>query len=178
MERKVFNASQQGDLDNLCGFYSVVNMMHWLYGNRIKRKPLFKTLVQYYDQHWPVIECLTSGMNSSQMDILLKCLKKARYSKYPITISQPFRMQRTQQTEQILKDCQAFLTSHEDGAILISDQYHWSVITHIDNEYLHFYDSWDYTRIKRTRYSLRRREGAYHLYPEAIYFIERSEDIQ
>ncbi|HEA4865399.1 TPA: hypothetical protein RW277_004787, partial [Escherichia coli] len=45
-------ASQQGELDCLCGAYCVVNMLSWLYDGRVKRRPLMNWLIQTYQQRW------------------------------------------------------------------------------------------------------------------------------
>lgn len=174
MKNKV-TPSRQGDLDCLCGFYSIANMMYWLYGNKIKRKTLFKSLLQRYSQHWPLIECLTTGMGSAQMDILLKDLSQSRYRKYPVTITQPFKSQGSLSKTRILRAIQSYLENNDSRAIIIRDQFHWSVVIHADSQNLYFFDSSSYRKKARSRYSLRYEEGKLQLYPDGIYFIERGE---
>lgn len=164
--------SRQGDLDSLCGFYSIVNMMYWLYGKKIKRKTLFKALLQYYCQHWPLIECLTNGMDSPQIDVLLQYLSQCRYRKYPVTIDQPFKAQPSLSKLKILRTIQSYLENKDNRAIIIRDQFHWSVVIHADSQYLYFFDSSSYRKKARSRYSFRYEEGKLQLYPDGIYFIE------
>lgn len=167
--------SRQGDLDSLCGFYSVANMMYWLYGNKIKRKALFKSLLQHYSQHWPLLECLTAGIGSSQMDILLEHLSQGRYKRYPVTITRPFKLQKPLSKNKILRAIEIYLEGNDSRAIIIRDQFHWSVIIHADSQNLYFFDSSSYRRKARSRYSLRYEEGKLQLFPDGIYFIERGD---
>lgn len=110
--------SRQGDLDSLCGFYSIVNMMYWLYGRKIKRKTLFKALLQCYSQHWSIIECLTSGMDSSQMNVLLQYLSQCRYRKYPVIISQPFSTPTSLSKLKILRTIRSYLENNDSRQLL------------------------------------------------------------
>ncbi|EEE7083299.1 hypothetical protein ATS58_003056, partial [Salmonella enterica subsp. enterica serovar Pensacola] len=167
MKAKNLVPAHQGDLDSLCGIYSVVNLMYWLYGNKIKRKSLFKALVLHYNQHWPIMECLTAGIDSSQMDILLQYLQHERHSKYRITVTQPFRMQASLNRTMILRMFQTYLMGKENRIILMSDQFHWSVVTHVDSQNLYFFDSCGCKQTPRADYSLRVQEGKLRLYPEA-----------
>ncbi|EAT2981308.1 hypothetical protein PXY67_003426 [Salmonella enterica] len=164
--------SRQGDLDSLCGFYSIANMMYWLYGRKIKRKTLFKVLLQCYSQHWSIIECLTSGMDSSQMNVLLQYLSQCRYRKYPVIISQPFSTQTSLSKLKILRTIRSYLENNDSRAIIMRDQFHWSVIIHADSQNLYFFDSGSYRKKTFGRYSLRDEEGKLQLYPDGIYFIE------
>ncbi|MCU7098358.1 hypothetical protein [Salmonella enterica] len=167
--------SRQGDLDSLCGFYSIANMMYWLYGNKIKRKTLFKLLLQRYSQHWPLIECLTTGIGSSHMDILLQDLSVNRYRKYPVTITQPFKSQVSLSRMKIMRAVRSYLVSGDRRAVIIRDQFHWSVVIEADSQNLYFFDSSSYRKKAHSRYSLRYEEGKLQLYPDGIYFIERGD---
>ncbi|EDX3113850.1 hypothetical protein B6O77_000868 [Salmonella enterica subsp. enterica serovar Mississippi] len=173
MKVKNIEPARQGDLDSLCGFYSIVNMMYWFYGKRIRRKILFNVLINYFSDHWPVRECLTMGIDSSQMDILLNFLKQGRYSKYPVNITQPFRIKRPNNKVGILRDFRKYLASGHERVILVGDQFHWSVVTGIDKDNFYFFDSCNYRVAPHSNYSLRKQIGKIQLYPEGIYFIEK-----
>ena len=66
--------SKQGDLDCLCGIYSLVNMSTWFYGDSIKPRPLFNYLLREYSEYWSLYKCLTQGIDIPEMDYLIKRL--------------------------------------------------------------------------------------------------------
>lgn len=129
--------AKQGELDSLCGLYSVINSLYWLYGRKIRRKPLFRALVHHLSQHSSIDECLTNGMESPQIDCLLHFLQISRYKRYPIAVHRPFLTQPNVSTKTIFAQCQQWL-EHSHRVVLLGDQYHWSVITHVDNDWLCF----------------------------------------
>ncbi|EAB4194294.1 site-specific integrase [Salmonella enterica subsp. enterica serovar Javiana] len=45
-DNRGIRASQQGELNCLCGAYCVVNMLSWLYDGRVKRRPLITRLLE------------------------------------------------------------------------------------------------------------------------------------
>jgi hypothetical protein len=165
--------SLQGDLDSLCGLYSVINALFWLYGHSIRRKPLFRALVCHLSELVPIEECLTQGMDSPLIDKLLSFLEHSYYRRYPVTIMKPFQHLTHLATTKILKQCDQWLFQRKDRVVLISDQYHWSVVTQMDNDWLYFFDSYKYQRISLRGFSLRAQTGKHQLFKEAIYFIER-----
>lgn len=85
-------ASQQGELDCLCGAYCVVNMLSWLYDGRVKRRPLMNWLIQTYQQRWPLHEWLTEGIEEDRLDWLIaQVLQKGHYRRqFPVEITRPF----------------------------------------------------------------------------------------
>lgn len=170
------SASQQGELDCLCGAYSLVNMMSYLYDGRVKRRPLMRALLKEYGYQWMLDEWLTHGIDEDRMDCLIETiLRRGYYHKhFPIQVSQPFKEARRLTTKHVLNDMADYLIPSDfSRIILISDQYHWSVVTRIDSQYLHFFDSNGRKRSHRTLYSLRADASRYQLYPGAIYFVER-----
>lgn len=85
----ILKPAVQGTLDSLCGIYSVVNMLYWLYGPRIKRLTLFRALVHHLHEHHDIAECLTNGMDTPVVDCMLNFLQSSRYRRYPITVHRP-----------------------------------------------------------------------------------------
>ncbi|KMK82611.1 hypothetical protein [Pectobacterium brasiliense] len=170
------SASKQGDLDCLCGAYGLVNMMSYLFDGRVKRRPLMRALLKEYGYEWMLDEWLTDGIDEDRMDYLIdRILQHGYYYKhFPTKITQPFKENQRLTSKQIL-DGMAHYLEHPDStrAILISDQYHWSVVTHIDSQYLYFFDSSGRKKSHRATYSLLAGASSYQLYPGAIYFVER-----
>lgn len=172
---KKLTPAVQGTLDSLCGIYSVVNSLYWLYGPRIKRTPLFRALVDHLHQRHDVVDYLAYGMETPAIVSMLRFLQSSRYRRYPITVQRPFIHKPARTARSTLVRCQRWLSQHPGRVILISDQYHWTVLIHIDDEWLYFFDSSTYTRIRRRRCSLRERAGMHQLFLDAIFFITREE---
>lgn len=170
------SASKQGDLDCLCGAYGLVNMMSYLFDGRVKRRPMMRALLREYGAEWVLNDWLNYGIDEDRMDYLIdRILQNGYYYKhFPTQITQPFKETSRLTSKQILDGMAQYL-NHSDFSrvILISDQYHWSVVTRMDNQYLYFFDSNGRKRSLRTAYSLREGASSYQLYPGAIYFVER-----
>nr|EIO2234108.1 hypothetical protein [Proteus mirabilis] len=111
--------SKQGDLDCLCGIYSLVNMSTWFYGDRIKPRPLFNYLLREYSEYWSLYKCLTQGIDIPEMDYLIKRLTSKYPSQAPLRITTPFRYKDGLTTQKILSACQAFLGAHTTSRRLI-----------------------------------------------------------
>lgn len=169
-------ASQQGELDCLCGAYCVVNMLSWLYDGKVKRRPLMNRLTQTYQQRWPLQEWLTEGIGEERLEWLMaKVLQKGHYSRqFPVEITKPFAEKRRPTDARLFWEMQRFLnvTDHS-RLILLSDQYHWSLLVKMDEETLCFFDSNGRTTMPRKAFSLRTGVTRRQLFTDAIYFIER-----
>lgn len=165
--------SKQGDLDCLCGIYSLVNMVSWFYGERIKPRPLFNYLLREYGEYWPLYKCLTEGIDIPEMDYLIKRLTSKYQQKAPLRVTTPFRYKDGLTTQYILSACEAFLNAHTTSRrlILLGDQWHWSLVERMDSEYLYFFDSHQQERVSRASYGLKGKK-ARRLYTEAVYWVE------
>jgi len=169
-------ASEQGELDCLCGAYSLVNMLSWLYDGRVKRKPLINRLLQAYQQRWPLHEWLTEGIDEKRLDMLIKqVMQKGHYHRhFPVEITKPFEGKRSLSDGRLFSDMQRFLNvSDHSRLIMLSDQFHWSLLVKMDEEMLCFFDSNGRTTMPRKAFSLRTGTTRRQLFPEAIYFIKR-----
>ncbi|PHI32008.1 hypothetical protein [Budvicia aquatica] len=170
-------ASQQGDLDCLCGAYSLVNMMSYLFDGRIKRRPLMRTLLKEFSYEWSLDEWLTLGLDGHQMDYLIEnVITTGYYAKhFPLIITHPFRQRKILTHRTIFREMEQFL-GHQDNhfsrLILIGTQYHWSLVKSMDEQYLYFHDSGGQPRLRKSRYSLKPGHG-HQLFTHCIYFIER-----
>lgn len=112
-DNRGIRASQQGELDCLCGAYCVVNMLSWLYDGKVKRRPLMNRLIQAYQQRWPLHEWLTEGIEEDRLDWLMaQVLQKGHYSRqFPVEITRPFAGSEGYQTGDFSEKCSGFLTS-------------------------------------------------------------------
>ncbi|WP_305961261.1 hypothetical protein [Pantoea trifolii] len=151
-------------------------MLSWLFDGRVKRRPLMNRLVQAYQQRWPLHEWLTEGIEEDRLDCLIaQVLQKGHYSRqFPVQITKPFAGKKVLADGRLFREMQRFLdvTDHS-RLILLSDQFHWSLLVKIDEETLWFFDSNGRTTMPRKAFSLRTGLTHRQLFADAIYFIER-----
>ena len=69
-------ALQQGELDCLCGIYSIVNAVYFVSNKKIRRKSLFNKLLLAYMNNWGIYDLLTDGLDIHQMKYLLNHTSK------------------------------------------------------------------------------------------------------
>lgn len=174
--RREHRAFQQGDLDCLCGAYSIVNAMTYLFDGRIKRKPLLRTLLTQYSTQWPLNEWLTQGIDEIRMAHVIETVLMTGYYRktFPVNVTRPFHQRRIKVTRMV-QEMHTFLESNKDFSrvILFSNQYHWSVIKSMDEHYMYYLDSSGVQREKIKSYALYPDENRYQFYRDALYFIER-----
>lgn len=173
---------QQGQLDNFCGIYSLINAFVYLYDKRLKRRPLKMALISAFTEEWPVEELIQYGMDDIQMDhVIDRVVKRGYYgANFPISVTKPFARRRKWESRQMLREMEAFLASQTVAGtrlILIGTIEHWSLIKRMDATYVHFFDSAGFQRAFRRSFSLREGATRYLLIPSCIYFLTRMEEI-
>ena len=171
-------ASQQGHLDCLCGIYSLVNALAYLYDGRIKRKHLINLLLRQYKYRYDIYDLISSGLDDDEMDYLIQStLQQGYYLKhYPIIIKKPYQYKIKLRTKNIIKDIFTFINDKNNlyqRVILFGTQEHWSIITGADNKYFYFFDSCGNIKAQHKSFSLIPKKTRHTLFPSAIYFIER-----
>lgn len=180
MDSLEITASRQGQLDNLCGVYSLVNAVAYLYDGRVKRKQLKLRLLKAFEMHWPLAELLEYGMDTEQMsDLIDHVLRQGYYQKhYPLKISQPFLKIKPYRTKRLLADMQQYLNeSAFEGSriILIGTSEHWSLIKQIDLIQVYFFDSTNWQTSLRSSFSIIEGRKRHTLVPDAIFYFERED---
>lgn len=120
LQASLLTPAKQGELDSLCGLYSVINTLYWFYGQKVRRKSLFRALVHHLSQHSSIADYLTNGMESPQIDCLLHFLQTSRYKRYPIAVYRPFLTQPNVSTKAILAQCQ-------EGLSITTASYCWAI---------------------------------------------------
>ncbi|WP_392552943.1 hypothetical protein RHO14_03500 [Orbus wheelerorum] len=170
--------AKQGDLDNFCGIYSLVNAVSHLYRNRLKRKNLYLKLINQYHQKYNIIDLANYGMTNVEMDNLItEVLQQGYYYQhYPITITMPYRRISKLTTPQLFSQINQFLNKYPDNrtSVIIGTQYHWSVVRAIDGEFVYFSDSSNFNKVSRRKFSLVNQHKTYKIYFDDIYFFERA----
>lgn len=125
-------ALQQGELDCLCGIYSIVNAVYFVSNKKIKRKPLFNKLLLAYMNNWGIYELLTSGLDIEQMKYLLNYISRL----YPnINIKYP-----KPRKEKVYPLISSHL-SLSNAIVLFSTEYHWSLINGFQKNKFSLFDS-------------------------------------
>jgi hypothetical protein len=178
MKRSPIKAALQGDLDRLCGLYSLANAIAYLYDGRVKRRSLLIALLKAYQQRWDLAELIKWGFDPVEMDYLIESvLMKGYYHRhYPVVITKPFSGKQHLRTGGVFRKMEAFLKAAEAPGlrvVLMGTHYHWSVARRFDRIFIYFFDSIGMDRVPRRRYSVMPGKARYHLVPDAIYFIER-----
>ena len=105
--------------------------------------------------------------------LIAQVLQKGHYRRqFPVEITDP--LQEAGLTDgRLFREMQRFLdvTDHS-RLIMLSDQFHWSLLVKMDEEMLCFFDSNGRT-MPRKAFSLRTGVTRRQLFPDAIYFIEQ-----
>jgi len=174
--------SQQGQLDNLCGIYSLVNAIAYLYDKRVKRKRLKLKLISVFHSQWDLEELLYEGMDDTRLDYLIdQVLMTGYYAKhFPVQVTKPFVKRRYLTNRALMDEMQAFL---DEGGyqgtriILLGTVEHWSLAKRIDEKFLYLFDSAGYKRARRSSYSLKANARRFQLFPSCIYFFTRLEEV-
>ena len=109
------------------------------------------------------------------LTLIAQVLQKGHYRRqFPVEITRPFAGKRGLTDGRLFREMQRFLdvTDHS-RLIMLSDQFHWSLLVKMDEEMLCFFDSNGRTTMSRKAFSLRTGVTRRQLFPDAIYFIER-----
>ena len=173
---KVLRPSQQGDLDRFCGIYSLVNAIVYLNGHRVLRNRLRHALITEYSSEWDVAELMDEGMDDYQLDHLIQYVLKSEFyqKKYPVDIHKPFARTKKLRIGAAINRMQQFLsneTPSQRRVVLIGTQLHWTLIYHIDDKYLYWFDSSFRRKSFRRSFSFRSGKVAHVLRRKAIYFM-------
>lgn len=173
---------QQGQLDNFCGIYSLINAFVYLYDKRLKRRPLKMALISAFTENWPLEELIRYGMDDVQMDhVIDRVVTRGYYHvNFPVLVAKPFVGRNKLESRRVLREMEQFLASQTmlgTRLILIGTEDHWSLIKRMDATYVYFFDSAGFQWAYRRSYSLRQGATRYLLIPSCIYFLARMEEI-
>lgn len=170
----IVKPSIQGDLDNLCGIYSLVNAVAYLYDGAVKRRRLKLALLNTFQQQWQLDELLAYGMDEQQLDYVIhNGLLSGYYEhKFPLKFTKPLLARRYRSLNQVLILFQQYLNGRPgQRLILFCTPLHWTLIHKMDARKVYFFDSTH----KQTAYTYSftyQQGGRYEISPETVYFIE------
>ncbi len=174
------NPSLQGDLDGLCGAYSLVNVMAWIFDKRVSKRKLFQTILEEYSERWDLYDWIINGIDSQHMNYLVNkvFLNGIYHNRFPLNIYRPFIKKVDLTIGDVFNSIDAFLLRYElnDRAVLIANQEHWSVIINSTGHNIYFLDSCSAIRSKKRTYGLKGDGKRYTLCLQSIYFINSKYD--
>jgi hypothetical protein len=171
-------AYRQGDLDGLCGLYSIVNAVCYVLRLRDEQcQQLFEKLIKALEQDCCHLHRhLLWGMSFRQLGRLVAAVSSCRLKGQKLTFAaRPLRLKREQRTlphlwaalnEELGPTCVAII-----GLSGVDD--HWCVIHKVTPKTLWLLDSSGQTRIYRSRCTVRSSRTRYCLEAGEILLIKR-----
>jgi hypothetical protein len=150
----------QGDLDCLCGVYSVVNGAKLVNSDLRGSKAwdLFYYCVKHIQKRKRLLRDLTGGVPGYDIKALLR---NVLASKYEITVKRPFSRVPGIKLNPFLAEIRKFLEEDENRAVIVCfaagwELPHWSVIKSAGKIQVSFCDSAGWSRISRRRLTTRK----------------------
>lgn len=177
----------QGDLDGLCGLYSLLNAVQWaLYscsrgGARTRHLPkllseaeqqaLFDTLVTALGKRRPLATFFTGGIHAFELTRLLRVSREwlSIHRKADLVFRRPFYRQRTIATRRVLARLREHLAVPGSAAI-IDVEAHWTVVRRAAKRRVRVLDSggWMFMTISSETHRGARRNG---LHPSSVFLL-------
>lgn len=178
---------QQGELDNLCGIYAIVNASLW--GLRNERplsdkecKVLFYFLAQSADSTGLLNRALKRGLTTPKLSNLLKQTQSKLQDQFGVelTIKKPFHGRKCvsmDTMEGFLGN--AFAEPNSAIITLIAGRLkHWTVPTRLNNRSIRVFDSLGYERLPRADCGCTTdkatKERRFHIKPASVFQLSFS----
>jgi hypothetical protein len=179
--------AMQGDLDGLCGVYSIVNAVQWALhtctasawacGQAPKRliwaerEALFDTLVTALGNRRPLATFVTGGISSLELTRLLRVSREwlSVHRNADLVFRRPFYRQRTIATRHVLARLREHLAAPGSAAI-IAVEAHWTVVRGAANRRVRVMDSggWMFMTIRSKAHRGARRNG---FQPSSVFLL-------
>ena len=156
MSENSIKPSQQGQLDSLCGVYSVVNVVAFLYKDKphFKRRALMNALLKAYAEWGPLEDMVTGGLDTWEMD-------------------------RNLNVQEVLIRIRRYVgrsNSKTVRVVLIGTTIHWSVIHAVDAQFVYFFDSTGDQQARLSAFTFKHSNRKRVLHKESIYYIQRTKE--
>lgn len=178
-KRKPIKPKIQGDLDGLCGVYSVINAMRAVCKRKhVDKERLFKHLLHTLEKDTSIKDAMLTGTYKSHIDHMLKAATTYIGKKHGSKIAvQPLFKRKTKlRLGDYWKTVQAFLNESNRGCILIGyrgKHDHWTVVHDVTDDALKLLDSGGSKRIRRSSCQLGKPScnKYYYLLPSQVWGI-------
>lgn len=166
-------AYKQGDLDGLCGIYSIINVIRLLRGPipRNVSETLFEALVTVFDHRWGLKLAALEGINSHQLSYLIKTVAVPAFD---LHYRKPFHSR--PDTPQAVQWSQLNTWVNTGGCAIIGTEEHWTVINKVTLGTLHLADSCQLRQLRK-RYVVGNPEYVHRPWPNYTYLFKRQEDV-
>jgi hypothetical protein len=172
---KIIKPFIQGDLDSLCGLYSLTNIVHYLVGPLSQRQAeeLIALMFGLLDKRGLALNAFQEGLGLNSIAFLIK---KVLFDKYKITYSKPFHKGRYPTIGGVARSFREITLSQDYIALIaIEGVYsHWVPITKVTAKNLICFDSSDLKRLPIAQLSTNELSSKPHiLYPRHCYIFSK-----
>lgn len=169
----------QGDLDGLCGIYSVVNAIRLLCPEIRKEQSgeLFGALIaRLRKEGRPPNEFVSRGIEATELWRLVRTAQRFMKGEYSIRIvAKPLELHRHRRRyEEMWLALKAVLNDNGVVILGLSGLHgHWTVAYRASDKAMHFFDSDNLKLLFRSRCSLDDRKTMHWIGPEDVVFLQR-----
>lgn len=165
---------RQGQLDGLCGPYSVINAVHYLVGplSKVEATNLLRDMLKLLDPENESLWRRNEGMMTPQIERILRDLVLPRY---PIARRRVARTRREMNVRGFFARISRFC--EETGGVVLSgydgEDSHWTVFIGATSQTLKLFDSVKVCRIRRSSCTTSRSSNKHRviLYPTCSYYL-------
>jgi hypothetical protein len=171
---------RQGDLDGLCGVYSVVNALRAVAPEMDEKLSarLFRHLVKCLrGRAEDPLGSITGGIEHPTLGRLLKIAIGFVDRKRDITITArglPERVRATKRVDRLWRELSTVLSPTSVAIFSVQGRMsHWTVATRIGDKHLFLRDSGDLKRFRRTHCTVGEADGCYSIAPGEVVIVER-----
>lgn len=169
----------QGDLDGLCGIYSVVNAIRLLCPETRKEQSgeLFSALIaRLRKEGRPPNEFVSRGIEATELWRLVRTAQRFMKGEFGVRIAaQPLKLHRHRRRyEEMWLTLKAVLNDQAVAIIGLSGLHgHWTVAYRASDKAAHLFDSDNLKLLFRSRCSLDDRKTMHWIGPEDVVFLQR-----
>lgn len=175
MTRQI-KAFEQGELDGLCGIYSIINSIHALHGplNQPTAFQLFMRVIKHLEQQAnPLLVRLEEGTTTPELS---KGLCSAS-SHYPIRWARPFHQRKNISLDDYWQHAQQFIADQQGVFIInvvkghVLD--HWTLAHRISDKSIFLLDSAGFKRLYRRNCTVTQEQHSNRIWlnPSCSFFI-------
>ncbi|MGZ8251778.1 MAG: hypothetical protein ACXWT7_05500 [Methylophilaceae bacterium] len=168
---------QQGDLDALCGVYSVVNIVHYMTRlNKTQANALFIDILKVLEKKKRLSYIMSNGLRFRDIKSMLHHF----LPQYEIGWYMPFNKKAKLSVDEYWHAMQRFLDENERGCILLrvtGSMDHWTIVYLATEKVMYFRDSNHLHHMLRKNCMIGQFNSSkpYELYPAQTIFVQRVE---
>lgn len=149
--------SRQGQLDGLCGLYSVVNAIALMTRDQVRRPGIRKLLsnagIDQLAEEGYLADAFKHGMGFRQLCRLYKAVAAELEALEGISVAYSVAANRKMGIDAFIDRVTAHLAVHGPGSVILNVHgaiHHWTVVSAIDARRVHLADCYGFRFFKRT----------------------------